>query len=205
VNSIGVVGNSVDTFAFTEVLGYTVAGGDYEYSSDAGVSYVPLLTNPIGGFSGNYAICDIRVRVKAATSRNAGAYLHNGSIYTANDGDVNWLEEANVTQIGNDIASNTTVANYGAISQQALSPTALGVFYWKFSANMISESGTVRSNVDLLSASEYALLSNNPENTYFADFAGWYRDTSLYRQKHLPIAGYSCERSRNNHLRNRHQ
>lgn len=70
-----------NAFGFTLATGYQLA--DHEYSIDGGGSWANVLTNPIGVGNAAYAVGQVRVRVKAATGRNASASLSNTVAFTA--------------------------------------------------------------------------------------------------------------------------
>lgn len=78
----GVVDDLTNTFSFTESSGYTVAAGDYEYSVNGG-AYAAVTANPIPVGDVAIAIGQLKVRVKAATGRNASAALTNTQAFHA--------------------------------------------------------------------------------------------------------------------------
>lgn len=68
-----------NAFGFTLAAGYELA--DHEYSVNFGGSWAAA-TNPIGVGNANYAVGQVRVRVKAAPGRNASAALSNAVAFT---------------------------------------------------------------------------------------------------------------------------
>lgn len=78
----GVVDDTANTFDFTYSTGYTNVT-DYEYSLDGGTTVIALTAKPLVVGDVAKAIGQIRVRVKAASGRNASAWLQNATAYTA--------------------------------------------------------------------------------------------------------------------------
>jgi hypothetical protein len=76
----GVVDDAANTFGFVLAAGYTLA--DHEYSVNSGSSWSQVTVNPIVVGNVNYPVGQVRVRVKAATGRNASAQLSNTSAFT---------------------------------------------------------------------------------------------------------------------------
>lgn len=81
----GVVNDSQNTFGFTLVNGIALSG-NYEYTLNGGTSVANVTVNPIP--VGNVAIAagQVGVRVKAASGRNASAWLFSTAAFTATGG-----------------------------------------------------------------------------------------------------------------------
>jgi hypothetical protein len=77
----GVVSDSQNTFGFTLVSGIALSG-NYEYTLNGGTTVANVTVNPINVGNLAYAIGQVGVRVKAATGRNASAWLFNTSAFT---------------------------------------------------------------------------------------------------------------------------
>lgn len=82
-----IVNDVLNTATITLTPGYGTT--DHEVSINSGASYNTLTSLPVMGLTGNYAIGSIRFRVKAATGRNASAYVSNGTAYTEDEEEEN--------------------------------------------------------------------------------------------------------------------
>ncbi len=78
-----VVNDILNTATITLSPGYGTT--DHEVSINSGSSYNTLTSLPVTGLTGNYAIGSVRFRVKAATGRNASAYVSNATAYTEDE------------------------------------------------------------------------------------------------------------------------
>lgn len=77
----GVVNDTADTFGFTLTPGIALAG-NYEQSLDGGNTITTVTANPIVVGNVAKAAGQVMVRVKAATGRNASAWLSNLTAFT---------------------------------------------------------------------------------------------------------------------------
>lgn len=77
----GVVDDNSNTFGFTLVSGITLSG-NYEYTLNGGTTVAGVTANPIIVGDVSKAIGQVGVRVKAASGRNASAWLFNAVAFT---------------------------------------------------------------------------------------------------------------------------
>lgn len=79
--SNGVVNDTQNTFSFTLVSGIALSG-NYEYTLNGGTTVANVTSNPISVGNLAFGVNQVGVRVKAATGRNASAWLFNTSAFT---------------------------------------------------------------------------------------------------------------------------
>jgi hypothetical protein len=77
----GVVNDSTNTFGFTLTSGIALSG-NYQYTLDGGTTVADVTVNPIVIGNVAKAVNQVGVRVKAASGRNASAWLFNTSAFT---------------------------------------------------------------------------------------------------------------------------
>jgi hypothetical protein len=139
----GTVNDTLNTFTFTETPGYTVAAGDYEHSINE-ADYVPTTANPIEVGDLAIAIGALKVRVKAATGRNASADLTNAQAFTvaanttpaaptlAADDSANTLSASHALGTSEILVSEAGGAYQAYSGPIAVGDVARAIGYWRF-------------------------------------------------------------------------
>lgn len=107
-----VVNDTDNTFGFSEVNGYTIAAGDYEYSTDNGTTWRVVQQRPIHVGNVEIPAGYFQVRVKGDQIRDTGLVLKNMEAFTAinsSNGNTGTGNNGNNGNSGNIGTGNSTI------------------------------------------------------------------------------------------------